>query len=644
MSKINVLKSEVYNRISAGEVVERPSSVVKELVENSLDAGATSISIHIEEGGIKLISIKDNGSGIEFDDLKKAFLPHATSKILVANDLDNIETLGFRGEALASIGAVSQTEIISKVQNCEYGGRIEDCGGEIGESEICGASNGTTINVRNLFLNTPARLKFLKTPKQEESLVTNIVSRLIFANPDVEIKYTIGDKTVFNSFGKGAKNKIFTIYGKETVNSLMFVDKQEKNCKLSGYLSLPNSCKANRTYQTLIVNGRYVSNALISTAISNAYSNFLMKGKFPLYILYLSIPYEDIDVNVHPSKMEVRFKDSKEIYNFVYYAVLETLQQNNFPVEYAEKLDEEETIKDKENESSIPQITSGGFSFGMMQKFASEMSSVTVDAPKYAKENIKNLSDNNGAYREYFSNKNYIEKNLSKTINNLKEENNSNPNIFFENTSLKLQPEIKIETEQQSINSDISFRIIGSLFNTYILVECADNFLMIDQHAGHERVLFDKFMKMYNEKKLFSQPLLVPYSFTVNEIEENLLIENKNVLHEMGFEIENFGHNTYRICSIPSILSNIDLHEFIMETLGDVNVISKTNEQIKNHFATCACKAAVKGGQDLDNSEISILLKQIFQNNTRLQCPHGRPICVKFTKNEVEKMFKRIVS
>ncbi len=642
MPKINVLDSRVYNRISAGEVVERPSSVVKELVENALDAGATKITIRIENGGIKLISITDNGCGIEFEDLRKAFLPHATSKISSADDLEAIATLGFRGEALASIGAVSRAEIISKVRDSDYAGRVENDGGKISESVICGAPDGTTINVHNLFYNTPARLKFLKSPKQEEGLVTNIISRLIFANPSVEFKYYVEDRLVYNSVSTGVQEKIFTIYGKETAKNMVHIEQENAICHLSGFLSLPTACKANRTYQSLIVNGRYVNNALISTAVSNAYANFLMKGKFPLYVLYLTIPYEDIDVNVHPSKMEIRFKDSKGVYNFVYYAVLQTLQENNFSVDGF--VDNQPKFEEKAIEAKEPneEVVSGGFSFSMLQKFADDMSVISVDAPVTYEESERKLASDDGReVSEYVLDKDFVESDLNKILS--KKIGDNSP-INESQPPKTLQEKENIAFDQQVISQDIPYNVLGTLFNTYILLESGDNFLLLDQHAGHERVLFDKFMKLFEERKLISQPLLIPYAFTVNEIEENLLVDNLHTLADMGFEVENFGHNTYRIMAVPSILSDIDLHEFVMESLSNVNMISSTNEQINNHFATSACKAAVKGGMTLASEEISILLKQIFQNNTRLQCPHGRPICVKFTKYEVEKMFKRVVT
>ena len=634
MSKINVLDSKVYNQISAGEVVERPASVVKEVVENAIDAKATSITIEIEGGGTKLIKVSDNGSGIEFDDLKKAFLPHATSKICVAEDLNSISTLGFRGEALASIASVSQVEIVSKTIDAEMGGKISVAGGTIEEPIPCAHNEGTTITINNLFYNTPARLKFLKSNKQEEGLITNIVDRLILANPNIAFKYVVDGTTIYNSVLSGLKEKIYTIYGKNTSQNMIEVNAQNQKYKINGYISTPLQCKANRTYQTLIINGRYVNNSLISVAISNAYANFLMKGKFPLYVINLTLPYEDIDVNVHPSKMEVRFKQSKEIYDFFYSNVLQTLQNNNFPIELGDvgpiKPQQilEQSNSQRNNLSKEVGEIKGGFSFGDLQKFSQEIQNINVVAPTYKDETNASLAENNAF--SSIGQEEHIQD--SKQTDNLEIKDNFNIQTYSQHK------------QQSSYMEDIPYKLIGTLFNTYLLIESQDSLYLIDQHAGHERVLFDKFTEMFNQNKLNTQDLLLPYLFEVNPIEKTLVEDNLDVFRELGFNLEAFGNNSFRITAVPAILSNINLQEFIVESLSDINKISTTNEQIKNKIATSACKAAVKGGQNLSENEIQVLLKEISKPGRILQCPHGRPVCIKLTKYEVEKMFKRIVS
>ncbi|NCB48631.1 MAG: DNA mismatch repair endonuclease MutL [Clostridia bacterium] len=630
MSLINILDSKIYNRISAGEVVERPASVIKELMENSIDAGCKNLLVEISGGGIKQIKVVDDGQGIMFEDVKKVFLSHATSKISKAEDLENISTLGFRGEALASISAVSQVTLFSKYFKSEVGEKITVNGGIIEEPVEYGAKMGTTIIVDNLFFNTPVRLKFLKSEKQEENAITNIVSRLIFANPNLSIKYIADGKTIYNSSLLGLKEKIFNVYGKETVENIVSVQGKNETYSLSGFISKPTFCKANRTYQTLIINGRYVTNFLLSTAVQNAYENFLMKGKFPLFVLNLTVPLDEIDVNVHPSKMEVKFRNSNKIFGFIYSLILETLNDSNFSVFYQntnyslENQLQKNSIQDKTQTPQTPlNEVKNGFSFGNMKEFSDSLSKINIANPTFKKDyGIGVLA----------SNDNSIENDNFKYSKSVDFSHINDENKVF-----------STRIEQEKFDKSISYKIIGTIFNTYLAIESSDNFYLFDQHAGHERVLFDKFMKLYEEKKLNSQPLLLPYIFDVNNIEKTLIEDNINVFFELGFQVEQFGNNSYKISAVPSILTDINLENFLLDALQNLSKISSTNEVIKKHFATCACKAAVKGGQVLSDNEITFLLGQILSSKYTLLCPHGRPICVSLSKYEVEKMFKRIV-
>lgn len=631
MSIINILDSKIYNRISAGEVVERPASVVKELLENSIDAGAKNITIEISNGGVKQIKVVDDGSGILFDDLKKVFLPHATSKISKAEDLEQIASLGFRGEALASVSAVSQVTLFSKHFESELGGKVSVAGGVFDKIEEYGTKTGTTIIIENLFFNTPVRKKFLKSEKQEESAITNVISRIIFANPNLSIKYIADGKVIFNSNLPGLKEKIFNVYGKQTVENVIPINAKNSRYSLSGFISTPTFCKANRTYQTFIINGRYVNNYLLSTAVQNAYENFLMKGKFPIFILNLNLPLDEVDVNVHPSKMEVKFADTNKIFGFVYSSVLQTLNDNNFSVFYQDKLNfntqtNEEKSFSKQNtpiqNKNLTEIT-GGFSFGKMKEFSEELSKLNVATL---------VSKNDDGMLNVSSDENSIE--------------NVNANFKKNQTFETFTNEHKIPSEkvvQENFDKNITYKVIGAVFNTYLAVEFNDSFYLFDQHAGHERVLFDKYMAMFNERKMVLQPLLLPYIFDVNELEKSLVEENLFVFEQLGFQLEKFGNNSYKISSIPSILSDINLADFLQDALSNVNKISSTNEVIKNHFATSACKAAVKGGKSLSDNEISFLLNELLSSKHTLLCPHGRPIYVVFSKYEIEKLFKRIV-
>lgn len=638
MPKINVLDSSIYNRISAGEVVERPASVVKELVENSLDAKATHITIEIESGGTKLIKITDNGCGIDFNDLKKAFLPHATSKITNVEDLDGIVTLGFRGEALASIASISRAELISKTKDNDVGGVIKVNGGAFEEVSQIGCADGTVISIKDLFFNTPARLKFLKSNKQEESAITNIVNRLMLANPEIAFKYIVDGKLIYNATSKGLKNKIFEIYGKQTLENLIEVNAQEKGYSITGFISSPTFCKANKTYQTLIINNRYVSNNLIGLAVTNAYENFLMKGKFPLFVLNLTVNFEDVDVNVHPSKMEVKFKNSGEIYSLFYSVILNTLNENNCPIAFGGNTDSLfETNKQQVEPDKTLNKVEGGFSFSNFEKFSNEIKTFNIETPKKESASLKSSIF---TVENFDNNLPISEENLEKIKLTDIISNNSNSNLDFSN----IPEEYSSKTnEQKSFIQENNYRIIGSIFNTYILIESDSIFYVIDEHAAHERLLFDKFMAQFEKNKLISQQLLVPYVFSVNEIEKELIDNNLNVFKNFGFEIEEFGYLTYKIISTPSVLEKISLQDFIFDMLKNSGKISENSQEIKDYFAKCACKAAVKAGKKLSEMEIKFLLDEIIKNKTILLCPHGRPICLKLTKTEIEKMFKRIV-
>ena len=650
--RINILSSDVYNRISAGEVVENPASVVKELVENALDAGGKNITIEIADGGTKLIKVVDDGGGINFEDLDKVFLPHATSKIAKASDLESILTLGFRGEALASIASVSQVEILSKTMESEVGGKITIQGGQNQEITECPFNNGTSVSVKNLFFNTPARLKFLKSLKQEENLVTNIVNRLMLANPEISFKYIVNGKIVYNSVINGLIEKIFMIYGKETVQNLIPINTSNGDFALHGFISKPSFCKANKTYQTLIVNNRYISNTLVAVAVSNAYENFLMKGKFPLFVLNLSVDNSDIDVNVHPSKMEVKFREPRKIYEFFYSSILSVLNESNSALSFVgeSELSLFERPSANTSQSSSMKEVSGGFSFGDMQSLKQELENLNVSAPTYNENELTNFYSNSyHTYIEATTEDKNLETDSSSTSfdNTMKERLEfdffSKENINFDPFNDDFKPKTKSYVEQQEIKDNLFYKIVGTLFSTYIIVEMGETCYLIDEHAGHERVLYDKLLKDYEKKKIVKQDLLMPYIFEVNPVEKNLIEENLDVFSDLGFEIDSFGTNSYKINSIPHILSGIKLNEFIKECLKDPNKISKNNEEIKNKFARSACRSAVKSGDELSSNEIEILLKQIMKNDRILLCPHGRPICVKLTKYDLEKMFKRVV-
>ncbi len=637
---INVLQPEIYNRISAGEVVEKPANVVKELIENAIDAGATSINISILGGGIEQIKISDNGSGIEAGDLRKAFLPHATSKIKEISDLDNIFTLGFRGEALASIASVSQITLTSKVSESEIGKTISLNGGVIENEEDKGCPTGTQIIVNNLFFNTPVRYKFLRKPKQEETEITNLVAKFILANPQIAFTYSADNKLIYQNSKGDLKQAIYVIYGKDCYDALQPVKFNSNTLKISGYIGKPSYVKPNRTYQTLMVNGRYVNNQTVSTAVYNAFAGYLMVGKFPFFVININLPFEDVDVNIHPSKMEVKFQNSNEVFKAVYVAVKKALEEVNTVIEYKEKEEINETKFVNKPIEISPLNKNEGVSFKIedeeqlkekKQQIESEINNLSTSFANLNKpvQNVQTATVS--------SNSSILSKIYNEKITNLENQKQEIESKLF-NQSAK--------SEQQFFNTDeFSFKIIGKIFNTYILIEKDNDCFIIDQHAGHERILFDKLTQQTEKNNIAVQPLLIPEIISVNHIEHDFLLTKKENLIQIGFEIEEFGLNTFKVSAVPQILSEININQFFNELLQEMNAYKTiTNvEIIRDKLASKACKSAVKGGDDLSESEIKMLIRNMLNQSTPYLCPHGRPIIVKLSKQELEKMFKRIV-
>lgn len=601
MAKINLLSPMVFNRIAAGEVVEKPCSVVKELVENSIDSGATSISVSVERGGLGKIEVTDNGSGIEFDDLKNALLAHATSKISKLEDLDNIGTLGFRGEALSSIASVSEIEIISKTSDCEFGGKIKCLFGHMEELTQIASIDGTRISVKNLFHNVPARLKFVRKDKTEENDITNYMARLILANPHISFSYVADGKQVYKHKASDLKTAICDIYGEEIGKDLIEVNQTRGNMTLHGYISRPEIAKANRTYQTLIINGRYVINYMISSAISNVYEDYLMKGKFPLYVLCLDLPHDEVDVNVHPSKLEVKFENSGAIFSLFSDACFHALHETNFTTTPASPVEEIETDNFiKFSAPTVERVTLGvneGVSFQNEEK---------------TDENIT------------FNSKTSL---LSEII--LKQ-------VQGEDKSLYKQDEL-FRVEEPT-------RILCTLFDTYILLQKGDDIYLVDQHAAHERLNYDKLKQRLETMTNISQSLVLPVIINVNNQEDNFLQENQQVFEQIGFKIEEYGKCCYRVFEIPFVLAGKDINEYFQDVFKNLNTfVNKPLDFIKDDLCQKACKSSVKAGNKLTNEEIKILIDSLATNKSTLLCPHGRPIIVKLTRTDIEKWFKRIV-
>ena len=662
MSKINILDKDVYNKIAAGEVVEKPASVVKELVENSIDAGAKNITIEILDGGITKIAVSDDGCGISLDDFDKVFLAHATSKVKNVDDLSQIGTLGFRGEALSSISSVSKIKLSSKTYEDEIGYQVKCDGGEMGELQPIGATPGTHIVVEELFYNIPARKKFLRKPKLEENDISNYIARLILANPDISIKYIADNKIVYQSFGNGLYESIYTIYGKSIVDNLIEVDFKKDNFHFSGYIGKPTFSKANRTYQTLIINGRYVVNQTISTAIYKAFENFIMKGTFPFFVLNLSIPLDKVDVNVHPNKLDVKFEDSNQIFGIVYSSITDILYNiNNTKTIVMENNTE---IVDSDKLQNFSNIGSEYTSSNNIAQHINLKQSLEDNSIKEVE--LSDNNDENNNEREYESNK--IDNELKEFKQNISSNIDDKIIPFFTSSTLDFklcQNKELMETNEsenddtetyklhsisnqiviEDASSEKKYKVIGTLFDTYILIEKDNNMLLIDQHAGHERLLFDKFTEELRNKQVAIQPLLIPHIVECNYIEHNYISENIDLLNEMGFDISDFGSNSYKISSVPLLFEDININEFFDNVFKDLDnkLILSKNESIKEYIAKKACKSAIKGNDKLSDGEIDYLVSEIFDPSTVLLCPHGRPIITSVSKNEIEKWFKRIV-
>lgn len=675
MRKINILTKNVYNRIAAGEVIDRPYSAVKELIENSLDAGADQIEIYIEKGGKQLIKVVDNGSGIERDDMRAAFLPHATSKIATAEDLDNIHTLGFRGEALASISVISKVEIVSVTEgNPAYKVTCED--GKVGEIVPAALEKGTEITVRNLFYNTPVRAKFMKPDKKEETDVTNFVTRYILGNPKVSFKYFVDGKPVLQSYGGGIDEAMAQVYGAKVLAECFKINAEKDGVKISGFIGNQNFFKANKTYQSLFLNGRYIVNNTIATAISQAYASYTMKRQYPFYVLFVDVPSDIVDVNVHPSKADVRFIDNKFVFGVIYSVISAVLDgtaraagfvvggtripeiisasqrgnANKIYSENAENVNIQQTIGQSVASSTAEQTADAELN-RLIEKYKPQKSVRTVNyvEPVLNEKPIEtqaSFAEETAEDNQRFFNPS-IELPIDafasvSTRNTMTVSDNTVPPDFSKSAAYEIESSY-FAAKQQKIEFE-SCKYKGNLFNTYLIYEYGDNAYIIDQHAAHERLIYDRLRKKLAERDVARQLLLVPYTFETNPSETPFIESKIPLLRSMGFGISPFGTGAFRIDEVPVDLQEINVEKFfgeILERIDDLKEI-KLEDILKDKIAMTACKHAIKGGMQLTEDEINALFKML-DGDTGLKCPHGRPVCVTLSKRDIEKMFKRIV-
>lgn len=685
---INILPPEVYNRIAAGEVVDRPYSVVKELVENAIDAGATEITVEAEGGGKKLIRVTDNGSGIKKDDLKAAFLPHATSKLKTADDLAAIFTLGFRGEAVASVASVSKTTILSRAKGEEaYSLTVE--GGVFGEISPAGGAEGTVVTVENLFYNTPARLKFLKSDASEEGDITAIMARFLLSRPEISFTYLVNGKVRYRSFGDGLESALAVVYGAGTLQNCISIRAEKHGMRLWGYIGNRAYNKPNRSYQSLFLNGRYIVNQTVALAVTNAYGSYLMKRQYPFYVLFLEVPPEVVDVNVHPNKADVRFADNRIVYGTVYSVISAVLDGSSAALEYISPAISSTVGKNKGAVSPLPVASESASAaqpapanavseasapaFKAVPKPAEAPLSVPAAAPQTAaasqaaatpnpnepkpaakpaprmsvEEAKKELAfeipklhgrERVRALEEEKPNTFEVRSPLASSRPAPQEEQED---AFEENKKYLLEREK--QAKQQKIDpATLIFR--GVLFETYLIFERGDEAYFIDQHAAHERLIYEKLKNKCEARTPLSQPMLMPYILTVNAQEFSFLTSQFEALRTLGFEIDEFGGTSVKVSAVPLDLFGMDIEAFFREVLSSMESLRaiRLSEIACDKLATMACKAAVKGGERLTEEEAKRLLSDM-DGDMGLKCPHGRPAVVRMKKSDFEKLFKRIV-
>ena len=625
MGNINVLDSSVFNRIAAGEVVEKPASVVKELLENSIDSGADKITVRIAEGG-KYIKITDNGCGMGFDDLASAFLPHATSKIRNLSDLESIGTLGFRGEALPSIASVAKITMISRRADDELGGEIVIENGKQLSLTQKGAPAGTSVTVEDLFKHIPARLKFLRSDRGEEGEITSLVQRMMIANYDKAFAYFVGEKEVFRTDGNGLKEAVYAVYGANFLKETEFISCTMPDISLFGYVSKPAFSKHNKSYQTLIVNGRYVVNQDVSFWIYNCFSDFLMKRQYPAYVLFINIPNDMVDINVHPSKMEVKFVNFDRIRRMLSAAISESLTHSTTEPKLIELSSAEAETAATNMEIPFGAETIGSDSGKFRQKPLIKMFG------DYAETKVSGVFGLNSP-----------DARDAEIIGGLKievEQPKARQFELFHDVISGNNPEIT-----KSATFDISlYEYRGKLFDTYLMFELGEDVVMIDQHAAHEKLLYEKFAAIVENGANSVQDLLLPFVFDVDAKEAELIDANIEEIESLGFAVNKLSGNAYSLSSLPLVLSEMKLADFaalLTDTLKRNRFGKK--EFLKEELMQSSCKAAVKGKTNLSDSEIEKLIQAIKENKIELFCPHGRPIAIKIKRGEIEKWFKRIV-
>ena len=730
MGKINVLDQNTINRIAAGEVIDRPSSIVKELLENAIDAKATNISVEIKNGGLDMIRISDNGIGFDKDDIKVAFLRHTTSKIKTAEDLVSVGSLGFRGEALSSIAAVCQVELLTKQADEIYGYRYAIEGGEEKKFEEVGLPDGTTFVIRNIFFNTPARRKFLKSGSTEGGYITDIVQKIALSNPDISFVLKVNGNTKIHTPGNGnLRDVIYSIYGRDITKNLVEINESNDFLKIHGFIGKPVVTRGNRGYENYYINKRYIKSSIISKAIEEGYKTFIMQHMYPFTNLFIEIDSNLIDVNVHPSKMELRFKRGNEIFDFIVDVVRKSLRQNDLirdgelltEAEKKEAIRKESQIAAREEDKVALKADGLSESAGTVKS----VDSIKSENPNVLRndiikpQSVNNVAEDKVEYKSKvsdfaISNKsNVTDTNIANNIDNTKLDNNSkienNKTISLDNVvnspspkkdeevtkyqnetksdygikksssydelfnkasepfevnrkkededlSNKLREEFKENVIKDAVQESLispnvraddkpDFRIVGQVFDTYWIIEYKNSMYIIDQHAAHEKVNYEKYLKQFKKNGVDKQYLNPPVVISLNGQAEAVVNEYKDNLDKFGYEIENFGDKEYIIRSVPYNLLNLDYADVLQELIGklDSNMGSLTNDTINDRIATMSCKAAIKGNMAISEREANELVSTLLTLDDPFNCPHGRPTMIEISKKDMERKFKRIV-
>ena len=648
MPQIALLNQETIDKIAAGEVIERPSSVVKELVENAIDAGANAVTVEIKEGGIAFIRITDNGCGIGKNQIPLAFLRHSTSKIHSVEDLLTVRSLGFRGEALSSIAAISQVELITKTPDDFLGVRYLIEGSKEQSLEEIGAPDGTTFLVRNLFYNTPARRKFLKSPQTEGSYIFDLMQKMILSHPDVSFKFILNGQVKLQSSGNGnIKDIVYHIYGREITAALLEVKEENELFSVSGYIGKPQISRGNRNYETYFINGRYIKSNLLSKAIEEAYKPFLMQHQYPFTVLYFQINSELLDVNVHPTKMELRFSNQQQIYEkLVSYIKERLVHRELIPEVPVVEVKEKQTVR---VEAVIPEP----FEKKRLEAIRQAVRKDSPYEPKYdrpvmpkleqpvLKQEQQEISKEKETVPQTLDNK----KEAAKEINPTKSISDSVVPITVEEEKTYAAKPVYEQTSFLDVKATARHKIIGQVFDTYWLVEFDEKLYIIDQHAAHEKVLYERMMKQIEKKEFTSQRISPPIILTVSMLEEETLKKFMPQFEKLGYEMEHFGGNEYAISAVPGNMFRINTKDLMIQMLDEMESISDngTADLILERVASMSCKAAVKGNQRLSRPEMEHLIEELLSLDNPYNCPHGRPTIISMTKYELEKKFKRIL-